>query len=67
MSMFKTRKSISVEAVSGGWVFDWSDPSLDKRDSHLGTSWPERPRPATDGREIFTDKKKLVKRIGDFL
>jgi hypothetical protein len=60
MGMFKTRKTVSVEAVDGGWVLDWDDPSKDDDDNH---SHSYRIRTPTSGREIFTDRKKLLKRI----
>lgn len=63
-------KTFTVEAVSGGWVFVWSDPSIDDefdRKERGGMSWPSLPRPASSGRLIFTDRKKLMKHIDGFI
>lgn len=72
MAMFGNgNKSFDVECVSGGWIFKWRNPSaadaFHERKRHY-VSYPDYERePKTSGTEIFTDKKKLTKRIADFV
>lgn len=64
--MFAKNKSVTIKKVDGGWIFEWSDPSADD-DYDSYQSWPRRARPETSGTEIFTDAKKLMKRVADFI
>ena len=59
-------KEVTIETTDNGWVLTWSD---DKKqwdlDQHfVGT---RTVKPKSRGREIFTDEKKLLKRIKDLI
>lgn len=59
-------KSFTVEPLEGGYLFTWKDNSLVEHVKNY--MYPERKdTPKTFGKEIFTDKKKLLKRIETFL
>ena len=62
MSIFSKEKSFTVETVDGGWILDWRDETRAKDRSEF-TQWPIPVQPKTSGREIFTNKKALQKRI----
>ncbi|WP_170984481.1 hypothetical protein [Rhodoligotrophos defluvii] len=57
-------KKVVVEELEGGWVLDWHDPR--KIEDYSRWLYLDN-RPSTSGREIYTDKKKLLKRLTDFL
>lgn len=63
-----SRKTVAIEVVDGGWVLDWADPAIDEDHlDRLNQQWPRPKAPKSSGREIFTDRKKLLKRIEGFL
>ena len=61
-----SRKTITVEKADGGWVLDWNDPREPRVVDQMQV-WPSPPEKPTSGREIYTDQKKLLKRITEFL
>lgn len=63
-------KKLDIEEVEGGWLLTWSDPSIDEDEDRERYSqmWPPiGKRRRSSGKQIFTDKKKLIKRLQDFL
>lgn len=64
MSLF-TDKSVEVEVIDNGWVFSWEDKTVNRRENRFTHStMPDRPE---RGREVFSDKKKLIKRVGELV
>lgn len=65
------RKSISVEKVENGWLLEWMDESLKEQDYDQITSGYRKTRMlfSTEytGKEIFTSRKSLMKRIGELI
>lgn len=59
-------KGFSVEEVKGGWVLDWHDRRKKDADREI-VRWPSLPPAPTSGREIFTTKKALEKRIKELI
>lgn len=53
--------TIEVEAVSGGWILEWHKKMADRQSYYGITGLP------TSGKEIFTSKTKLMKRIEDLI
>lgn len=64
MSIY-TDKSVEIEIVDNGWVLTWQDNGADPL-AGMVSGYPKKPA-KTRGRELFTDRKKLLKRIDALL
>ncbi len=59
-------ESFTVQAVKGGWVLDWRG-KRPERSLEQYRQWPQTPEPETSGREIYTTKKALEKRLRELV
>ena len=57
-------KSVEVERLDNGWILTWND-STKGRPLHQAVVFGEEPQ--TRGREIYTDEKKLMKRVRELI
>ena len=58
------QKKVEITVTDNGFVLEWSDDTKD--DHYRIQSWPHDSK-KTRGVEIYSDKKKLLKRLTDFL
>ncbi len=59
--MTLTDKAIEIECTDNGYIFSWRDNT----DSHRGIG--QYPPRKTSGREVFTNKQALLRRVEGFL
>lgn len=60
------KHNVNVETTDNGWSIKWTREDYDRADNYR-VMIEMKPRPKTQGCEVFTDKTKLLKRLKELL
>lgn len=60
-------KSVEIEVIDNGWILTWEDKTKDRDEDKFTQYGIPRIKHKERGREIFTDEKKLLKRVKELI